>query len=118
MPWKPLRPCRTMGCRLVGTWSRGRCPEHERVYDRQRGTPRERGYDARHRRWRIAVLTRTPWCVDPEGRHCGVRKPAVHADHIDPTGERYDIANGQGLCQRCHSAKTAGRDGGFGNARR
>jgi 5-methylcytosine-specific restriction endonuclease McrA len=33
----------------------------------------------------------------------------AHADHIVPVsqgGERYDVANGQCLCVRCHGRKT------------
>lgn len=40
-------------------------------------------------------------------------------DHIIPhCGDHnlfWDRANHQGLCKSCHSRKTAGRDGGFGN---
>lgn len=121
MPFRPGRPCRTPGCSLVGSWPRGRCPEHEHSYDRARGTAPERGYDADHRVWRVAVLTRDPYCVDPDGRHPDEVKLAVQADHVVPItsgGASLDVANGRGLCASCHSAVTAARGGGFGNARR
>jgi len=36
-------------------------------------------------------------------------KREAHADHvvaISQGGERYDVANGQTLCMRCHARKT------------
>jgi 5-methylcytosine-specific restriction protein A len=89
------------------------CPAHAKAYDAQRPTSTERGYDAEHRVWRAAVLARCGHrCVD-----CGAVDD-LHADHIDPNGPRYDVANGQTLCRGCHSRKTATIDGGFGNAKR
>jgi 5-methylcytosine-specific restriction protein A len=80
-----------------------------------------RGYcDKAHRKWRQAVLTRDAWaCAD-----CGRIDPANHADHIVPIaqgGARYDVANGQTLCIRCHGRKTlaearAGHPGGGGRS--
>ncbi len=42
---------------------------------------------------------RTPWCG----------APIRHLDHVDPHSQRgaTDLANGQGLCQRCNHAKQA-----------
>lgn len=69
----------------------------------------QRGYcDKAHRAWRQAVLTRDAWQCRACGRVCGKAREA-HADHIVPTshgGERYDVANGQTLCVRCHGRKT------------
>ena len=51
------------------------------------------------------MLTRDAWaCVD-----CGRIDQANHADHVVPIshgGARYDVANGQTLCVRCHARKT------------
>jgi 5-methylcytosine-specific restriction endonuclease McrA len=68
-----------------------------------------RGYcDKAHRRWRQAVLTKCAWqCVDC-GRVATGRE--MHADHAVPIsqgGARYDVANGEARCVRCHSSKTA-----------
>lgn len=69
----------------------------------------QRGYcDAKHRAWRLAVLTRDAWQCRDCGRVCGSEREA-HADHIVPIkqgGDRYDIENGQCLCHSCHSRKT------------
>jgi 5-methylcytosine-specific restriction protein A len=51
------------------------------------------------------VLTRDAWAC----RDCGHVNNANHADHvvaIAQGGERYDVANGQTLCVRCHGRKT------------
>ena len=70
-----------------------------------RGTANERGYGANHVRWRRMVLNRCPVCRVPD---CG--QPAVIADHVVPLrwgGERYALANGQGLCVAHHNRKGA-----------
>ena len=54
------------------------------------------------------MLTRDAWQCQKCGRVCSNRREA-HADHIKPItsgGERYDVANGQCLCVRCHGRKT------------
>ena len=53
------------------------------------------------------VLNRHPLCVDclEEGR----TTPSKIADHIVPWqqgGAKYDLENGQGLCQTHHNRKT------------
>jgi 5-methylcytosine-specific restriction endonuclease McrA len=73
--------------------------------DTTRPNAAARGYcDKAHRKWRQAVLTRDAWaCVD-----CGRIDSANHADHIVPIahgGDRYEVANGQTLCVRCHARK-------------
>jgi 5-methylcytosine-specific restriction enzyme A len=78
--------------------------------DEARPNAYRRGYvDRRHRAWRQAVLTRDAWTCRHCGRVCGATREA-HADHVTPIaagGSRYDLANGQCLCQSCHSRKTA-----------
>ena len=108
MPSRALRPCPARGCaKLV---RKGRCPEHTREHhamDRSsRGTAAQRGYDARHRRWREHVLARDPLCVDCKAE--GRVTPSVIADHVlavNDGGEPYDLDNGQGLCVAHHNAK-------------
>lgn len=72
-----------------------------------RKSRQERGYGAAHDAMRKQVLAEEPLC-----RECLKRKrvtPTTTADHIVPlaesgTGER---SNYQGLCDDCHTAKTA-----------
>lgn len=82
-----------------------RCEEHaaerERELEARRPSAHERGYDRRHREWREKVLERDPWC-----QMCG-NAPATVADHIVPIregGARFDLGNGQGLCEPCHNS--------------
>jgi 5-methylcytosine-specific restriction endonuclease McrA len=51
----------------------------------------------------VLVLHRDPLC-----RGCE-REPSRQADHVVPLkcGGTWDIENGQGLCDSCHSYKTA-----------
>jgi 5-methylcytosine-specific restriction protein A len=67
-----------------------------------------------HRAWRTAICTRAGWrceAVDT-GLRCTRSAPAhrVYADHINEVadgGARFDLANGQCLCARHHTLKTA-----------
>jgi hypothetical protein len=47
-----VRVCATAGCpaKIKAGSRSGRCPDCERLADKQRGTSAERGYGARHRR--------------------------------------------------------------------
>jgi 5-methylcytosine-specific restriction endonuclease McrA len=92
-----------------------RIPTHRPLRVRTAGPKRDdstrpnaaaRGYcDKAHRAWRQAVLTKCNWqCVD-----CGTVATDLHADHVVPIaqgGARYDVANGQARCVRCHGRKT------------
>ena len=68
----------------------------------------KRGYGARHRRWRAAVLARDPICRGwPPGSRC--LSEATVGDHVTPLrlgGAPYELENGQGLCRDCHWLKT------------
>src|SRR5579885_2131857 len=107
IPNRPARLCRFPNCpnRIAAT--ERHCAEHKRELAARdiahRGTASARGYDARHRRWRLFVLRRDPVC-----RSCG-KAPSVHADHIVPLslGGSWALSNGQGLCASCHNSKTA-----------
>ena len=85
---------------------RGRCAEHARQYDRQRGTPTERGYGAKWRAKRAAYLGEHPYCDDcwREGKVV----PATEVDHVVPLreGGADDPSNYSGKCKRHHSQKT------------
>jgi len=79
-------------------------------------TPRGFYQSAAWLRLRAQVLREEPTCRTPG---CGQR--STHADHVRPIddgGAALDRANLQGLCQSCHSRKTASFDGGHGNPRR
>ena len=55
------------------------------------------------------MLTRDAWTCRQCGRVCSGYREA-HADHIvaiSDGGGRYDLANGQTLCQSCHGRKSA-----------
>lgn len=76
--------------------------------------PWDRWYRRAH--WtnlRHLVLARDPVCVICE------RNASAVADHIVPHKGVWalfcDLLNLQGLCDACHSKKTAKEDGGFGN---
>lgn len=122
MPSAPLRPCTHPGCpRLVGS---GRCDEHQRKAERERGSAHARGYDARWRARRLVYLRKHPLCVRCE--QAGRVTPARVVDHIVPhKGDPalfWDESNWQSLCDHtspfdCHGKKTATEDGGFGRVR-
>jgi 5-methylcytosine-specific restriction endonuclease McrA len=74
----------------------------------------DRWYRRAHwRNLRTLVLARDPIC-----KMCQ-RAASTVADHIIPHKGNWtlfcDLNNLQGLCDPCHSIKTAAEDGGFGN---
>jgi 5-methylcytosine-specific restriction protein A len=86
-------------------------------YDKQRGSSYERGYDSRWRKYRKQFLKQNPLCVECLNKNKYM--PATVVDHIIPhKGDVklfWDTKNHQSLCKKCHDAKTAREDGGFGN---
>lgn len=120
MPTRAKRGCSYPGCTaLVATGSR--CPDHQRQADQQRnqqidaqrGTPAQRGYDARWRKIRLMHLRAHPLCVDCASRHLTVA--ATDVDHILPLaqGGTHAAENLQSLCHSCHSRKTAAQSLGW-----
>lgn len=129
MPKLPSKPCRAPGCREVASGGGAYCEKHGHlVLQRERGrkaAASRRRDPVAHRLYgtaawiqgRAAYLREHPLCLDCLAR--GALTPATDVDHVVPhRGDRalfYDQTNWRGLCQRCHSKKTAAQDGGFGN---
>jgi 5-methylcytosine-specific restriction endonuclease McrA len=104
MPTSPKPRCPFFGC-----LHRKPCPIHlppARWAVGDIRTVAERGYGARHQRWRKDVLRLHPLCVY---RFAGCTEIATVADHqvpISKGGARYDLSNGVGACRHCHLVKT------------
>ena len=86
--------------------------------DSVRASTASRGYGAawqRRRRWQLRIYRWCEKCLDARKK---VR--AMDVDHRVPKarGGSDDPSNLMSLCHAHHSAKTASRDGGFGNPRR
>jgi 5-methylcytosine-specific restriction protein A len=77
--------------------------------DRQRPSATARGYGPRWRRARAAFLAQHPLCAACQAQ--GRVMPATVVDHLVPHRGAavlfWDERNWQGLCKRCHDAKTA-----------
>jgi 5-methylcytosine-specific restriction protein A len=87
--------------------------------DTNRPNAAARGYCSKAwRAIRRQVLVRDAWKCVSCGRVCGDRGEA-HVDHVVPksAGGTDTLENLQTMCVRCHSAKTAREDGGFGRSR-
>lgn len=108
------RVCTEVGCPVLTDG--GRCDDHRRQYEANRGNFRKRGYRAAT--WdpaRRACLRRDPLCT-----LCHTA-PSTVADH-HPTDRRTLVAQGvpnpdalhllRGLCVPCHNAHTARSRGG------
>ncbi|MGN5354342.1 HNH endonuclease signature motif containing protein [Ralstonia sp. L16] len=121
MPARAASICRHPGCgRRIA--EPGYCEAHlgdQRQWDsnaRARARQAKRALPTNSTAWRRlreATLRRNPLCAE-----CQRTKrvtPATVVDHIDGDATNNEPANLQGLCPSCHSAKTARRDGGFGN---
>lgn len=118
-PRKTLSICSLPGCPQLAYG--GRCEDHKRKAEQQRGSAAERGYGGRA--WRVArraVLRRDPVCMLCK------QAPATVADHW-PDGRKELLRQGvsdpdavhrlRGLCRSCHSKSTAQHQPGGWNAR-
>lgn len=115
MPTRAPRQCRHPGC--PGLTQSTYCEIHKRKAkrssDQARPSARQRGYDRRWEEYRANYLAQNPDC-----QQCG--DPATVVDHIVPVeqgGSFWDPRNHQPMCKRCHDAKSATENGGFGNRR-
>jgi 5-methylcytosine-specific restriction protein A len=93
--------------------------ERKKAIDARRSNSAERGYGHRWRVTRKGYLQKHPLCVACEKK--GRVEPATDLDHIIPhRGDMelfWDRSNWQGLCETCHSTKTATEDSSFANRR-
>jgi 5-methylcytosine-specific restriction protein A len=80
---------------------RGRCPACQRQYEKQRGTPAQRGYDQEHRKLRLLALAAHPFCLD-----CGATSDLC-ADHLVPRsrGGANTLSNYAVRCRGCNSRR-------------
>ena len=112
MPLKLKTRCRYPGCPL--TTRSGFCDRHKRAgsarpADQRRGTPAERGYDARWYKLRAWYIRRHPLCADclEEGV---VNATSIEVDHVIPVSVRPDLrldaSNLRSRCRKHHSRKT------------
>ena len=117
IPARIKSECRKIGCTTLTDNANGYCDRHQpkqnhRRYDANRLSSCQRGYDAKWQRYRRWFLAQHPLCAV-------CNHIATVVDHITPhRGDKevfWDSNNHQALCKRCHDAKTATEDGGFGN---
>lgn len=111
----PLASCAAPGCgELIPSGSGGRCAEHARAADEQRGNASDRGYDSTWNRFVQSLFGGVFWskykgrCADCRRRF--VERREVQWDHITALkhgGARLSEANVQPLCRACHQRKTA-----------
>lgn len=114
------RPCPI--CRKVNTNKTGYCDEHEPKYledkaikkatwaaryDKKRGSPSKRGYDATWVKVRKNYLMQHPLCenCEKEGRIMPARE-VHHIKAISEGGERFDFDNLMAVCRACHQKFT------------
>ena len=115
MPSATPKPCTYPGCGALVRDGTSRCGKHKHIerkqVDQQRGTSAQRGYGSRWQKARATYLSFNPTCA-----RCGQAASVV--DHITPHKGNSELfwstENWQALCKRCHDAKTAREDGGFG----
>lgn len=99
---RPLKPCKYPGCRRLSV--DGYCEEHRRKrtrdYDRQRGTPPERGYGSNWQKVRRIKLDQNPLCERCEKKGRVVIARLVH--HKDRDSRNNSNENLESLCVACH----------------
>ena len=122
MPNAPLKPCKVASCPEFRAPDSMYCAAHTPQFAQQeqdrRGTAAQRGYGSRWAKLRAWFLSLHPICAI-----LGCGHAATDVDHKIPVSGPGDplfwlLSNLQALCHRCHSAKTASENGGFGNERK
>ena len=113
----PQINCKHPGCQRLAV-KNGLCERHQGT-GWQRDKSRQAMYDHRWQRASKAFLAEHPWCAKCMKQ--GTYTPAVVVDHKKPHKGNatlfWSTANWQGLCKRCHDAKTAKETGGFGSTK-
>jgi 5-methylcytosine-specific restriction endonuclease McrA len=112
MPDELPRLCIKPNCPNLQRPGRSYCTAHDNEASKEwRESASGRGYNRKHRAWRLLVIARHPVCDECH------EQPSVVADHIRDLdtfapGESgaWTLENGRGLCLRCHNAKS-GRKG-------
>jgi 5-methylcytosine-specific restriction endonuclease McrA len=104
-----MRPCITPTCERL---TRGtRCTACEAQYQRQRGTPTQRGYGPDYRKRRLEAISAEPWCHRVGGcrypEDAGTLRNPLTADHIVPV--KYGGRDGPltVLCKRDNASRGA-----------
>ena len=127
MPHKPKRPCSHSGCPALVEIGTGFCPKHQKEenqrYARTRPTSAQKGYGSKWQTYRKWYLGNHPYCINannPDMPNCDVI--ATEIDHIIPSKgpddpNHWDPNNHRPMCKRCHSSKTAKKDGRWGKTK-
>lgn len=112
MAQRALRPCCEPGCRAVVP--SGRCAEHRRKRERERGSASSRGYDSRWQAYRRAFLNDHPLCDEcaAQGRTVAATVVDHRVAHKGDPVLFWDPKNHRGLCKPCHDARVD--EGDFG----
>ena len=118
-----IRKCKHPGCFGLAVDGSDFCEKHSQyktariVSFGDRPSAARRGYGYKWRKLRDWFIRAHPYCE--ECLRQGRMTLATDVDHITPhKGDAtllLDVNNLQSLCHECHSRKTAGEDGGFGN---
>ena len=106
MPFHPARPCSTPGCQYLQP-----CPVHVRpsVLPFKRDKERQKLYDRRWQKRRVAQLARQPWCEDCLEMQPPIYTPATEAHHEQRhEGDRLTFIRSplRSLCKAHHSSRT------------
>ena len=106
MPYKPAHSCNQPGCGRL-TYQRY-CADHEREYERERGSASKRGYGRGWQGIRKKYLLMYPMCQGEGEAGLGCDKVATEVHHIVSLrrGGSNAYGNLKGLCKACHSRET------------
>lgn len=98
------KPCSVPGCPILVS-GRPRCTEHQRAWEKARGTKQQRGYDRDHDRLRVQLAPLAYGQLCPS---CGQRmlpgQPLDLMHNADRTGY---LGMGHALCNQSDAGKAA-----------